>query len=103
MHGIFADDEVIHRCILSGPVLHNIQLQMHFLIVRILPEQYLDITRLDSEKGAVRSIPRLWDSPSIMGMSFGAPFFKKRRSPLEPESSRTLIALFLASSPLRAL
>ena len=27
------------------------------------------------------------------------PFFKKRRSPLDPESSRTLIVLFLTYSP----
>ncbi len=34
----------------------------------------------------------------ITGMSFEAPFSKKRRSPLEPESSRTLIAIVLAIS-----
>jgi hypothetical protein len=36
-------------------------------------------------------------------MSLKAPFFMKRRSPLNPESSRTLIVLFLTISFLLAL
>ncbi len=34
-----------------------------------------------------------------MDMRLLDPFFKKRRSPLDPESSRTLIVLFLTYSP----
>ncbi len=39
----------------------------------------------------------------ITGMCFKAPFFKKRRSPLDPESSRTLIVLLLTISSLLTL
>jgi hypothetical protein len=34
-----------------------------------------------------------------MEMHLLDPFFKKKRSPLDPESSRTLIVLFLTYSP----
>jgi hypothetical protein len=39
----------------------------------------------------------------ITGMCFEAPFFKKRRSPLDPESSRTLLVFLTISSLLTLL
>ena len=65
---------------------------MHFLTAGVVHEGNLNVTHLVRDKGAIRSTPRLGGTALlIMGMPFEAPFFKKRRSPPDPESSRTLI------------
>ncbi len=91
MHGAFADDEVIHRSSEAWFNLYNIRCKMHHLIAREVYKGYLDLTHLAGDKGAIRSTPRLWSSPpNNPRMFLEAPFFMKRRSPLDPESSSTL-------------
>jgi hypothetical protein len=57
------------------------------------------VTHLVCDKGAIGSAPQLRYNSLHNGNAFTGPFFMKRRSPLDPESSRTLIVLFLTYSP----
>lgn len=84
---VFTNDEVIHRCIEAWLVLNNVRCKMHVFTAEVIHEGYLDVTYLVRDEGAIRCTPQLWD------ITFEAPFFMKRRSPLKPESSRTLIVL----------
>ncbi len=59
----------------------------------------MNVAHLVCDEGAIGSAPRLRDNPLHNGNAFTGHFFMKRRSPLDPESSRTLIVLFLTFSP----
>ncbi len=59
----------------------------------------LHVAHIVCDKSAIGSAPRLRDNPLHNWNAFTGPFFMKRRSPLDPESSRTLIVLFLTYGP----
>jgi hypothetical protein len=79
--------EVIHWCLVSRVILYNIWLKTDLLAGGVLHKRDFNVTHLISDEGAIGSAPQLQDLVD--------PFFTKRRSPLDPESSRTLIVLFL--------
>jgi hypothetical protein len=76
-----------------------VQLKVDLLADRVLHKRDYNVAHLVCDKGAIGSAPRLRDNQLHNGNAFTRPFFMKRRSPLDPESSRTLIVLFLTYSP----
>ena len=70
---------------------------------RVLHKRDLNVAHLVCDKGAIRSAPRLRDNLLHNGNAFTGLIFGKRRSPLDPESSRTLIVLFLTFCPVLML
>ena len=83
----------------SWAILYNIQLKTDLLTGQVLHKGDFNVTHLVCDKGAVESAPRLRDNRFCNGNAFTGPFFINRRSPLDPESSKTLIVLFLTFSP----
>jgi hypothetical protein len=66
----------------------------NLLAGQLLHKRDFNVAHLVCDKGAIRIAPRLRDNLLHNGNAFTGPFFIKRRSPLDPESSRTLIVLF---------
>ncbi len=95
MHGLLTYYEVIHWRLVSQTILYNVQLKADLLADRVLHKRDFNVAHLVCDEGAVGSAPRLRDNPLHNRNTFTGPFFMKRRSPLDPESSRTLIVLFL--------
>ncbi len=99
MHGLLAYYEVIHWRLVSRAVLYDVWLKADLLAGQVLHKRDFNVAHLVCYEGAIGSVPRLRDNPLYNGDAFTGPFFMKRRSPLDPESSRTLIVLFLTYSP----
>jgi hypothetical protein len=99
MHSMLAYYEVIHWRLFSQAVLNNVHLKAYLFAGRVFHKGDLNVAHLVCDKGAIGSAPRLRDNLLHNGNAFTGPFFMKRRSLLDPESSRTLIVLFLTYSP----
>jgi hypothetical protein len=69
------------------------------LVGRVLHKRDFNVAPPVCDKGAIGSAPQLRDNPFHNRMHLLEPFYIKRRSSLDPESSRTLIVLFLTFSP----
>ncbi len=96
--------EVIHWCLVSLAILYNVGLKVDLLAGRVFHKRDLNINHLVCDEGAVGSAPRLRDNLLCNRNVFWkcvylTLFFIRRRSPLDPESSRTAIVLFLTFSP----
>jgi hypothetical protein len=85
--------------LVSQAILYNFWLKADLLAGRVLQKRDLNVAHLVCDEGAIGSAPLLRDNPLHNGNAFTGPFFMKMRSPLDPESSRTLIVLFLTYSP----
>ncbi len=99
MHGLLTYYEVIHWRLVSRDILYNVQLKADLLAGQVLHKRDFNVAHLVCDEGAFGSAPRLRDNLLHNGNAFTGPFFMKRRSPLDPESSKTLIVLFLTYSP----
>ncbi len=95
MHGLLAYYEVIHWRLVSRAVLYDVQLKVDLLAGPVLHKRDFNVAHLVCYEGAIGSAPQLRDNPLHNGDAFTGPFFMKRRSPLDPESSRTLIVLYV--------
>jgi hypothetical protein len=95
MHSLLTYYEVIHWRLVSRAILYNAWLKAYLLAGRELHKRDFNVAHPVCDKDAIGSAPRLRDNPSYNGHAFTGPFFMKRRSPLDPESSRTLIVLLL--------
>ncbi len=99
MHWLLTYNEVIHWCLVSWAILYDVWLKADFLAGQVLHKKDFNVAHPVCDKGAIGSAPRLRDNPLYKGNAFTGPFFIKRGSPLDPESSRTLLVLFLTFSP----
>ena len=79
----------------SQALLYDVQLKADLLDSRVLNKRDFNVAHPVCDEGAVGSAPRLRDNPLHNENAFTGPFFIKRRSPLDPESSRTPFVLFL--------
>jgi hypothetical protein len=71
-------------------ILYNIWLKADLLADRVLHKGDFNVTDLICDEGAIGSAPQLRDNPLHNGNVLLDPFFIKRRTPLDPESSRSL-------------
>jgi hypothetical protein len=85
--------------LVSRAILKNVRLKVDLLAGQVLHKRYFNVAHLVCDKGAIGSAPQLRDNLLHNRNAFTGPFKKKKRSPLDPESSRTLIVLFLTYSP----
>ncbi len=83
----------------SRAILYNVRLKADLLDCQVLHKSESNVAHLVCDKGAIGSAPQLRDNLFHNRNEFNGTFFIKRRSPLDPESSRTLIVLFLTFSP----
>ncbi len=81
--------------LVSRAILYNVRLKADLLAGRVLHKRDFNVAHPVCDKGTIGSAPQLRDNPPYNGNAFTGPFFMKRRSPLYPESSRTLIVFFL--------
>jgi hypothetical protein len=95
VHCLLIYYEVIHWRLVSWAILYNVRLKVYLLAGRVLHKGDFNVAHLVCDKGAIGSAPRLRDNPLHNGNAFTGPL----RSPLDPESSRTFIVLFLTYSP----
>jgi hypothetical protein len=84
---------LVMRSYIGACIFYNVWLKADLLPGQVLHKRDFNVTHPVCDKGAIGSAPRLRDNPSYNGHAFTGPFFMKRRSPLDPESSRTLIVL----------
>jgi hypothetical protein len=86
--------------LVSQVILYDIRLKADLLAGQVLHKRDVNVTHHVCDEGAIGSAPRLRDNALCNRNAFtGLIFFIKRRSPLDPESSSTLIVLFLTFSP----
>ncbi len=95
---MLADYEVIHRLVGAGVVFNNIGLNSAFLLLEYSTKAISMLLTLFVTKVPLEVPHDCGTALLITGMCLEAPFFKKRRSLLDPESSRTLIVLLLTIS-----
>jgi hypothetical protein len=80
--------------LVSWAIVYNVQLKADLLADLVLHKRDFNVPHPVCDKGAIGSAPQLRDNLLHNGNAFTGPFSMKRRSPLDPESSRTLIVLF---------
>jgi hypothetical protein len=88
VQGLLADYEVIHWHLFPLVVLNNIWLKTDLLAGRVLHKGDFNFTHLIGTSCWIATEMYLMD-----------PFLQKGGPPLDPESSRTLVVLYLTFSP----